>query len=308
MMPIVYRLQFEFYDNYTADMTCDLRILKNAIYTSLSDGVLCYYTGEDGLGVAPSHRLTTRGSQQDGDTDLGFRLDPRIFTLILETVSNTRPVMESKRASLSNLFLPTQNDIVLEWTYSNGSKRVIDCVQAGDAIFASSDRLLYNQKLAVTFRAQNPLFYDPIQKSQIIAGGVQSEGFTVPMGVPFSVGVSSFDTVKQVNNQGNWNTPLTILAIGPWEDLIITNETTGDTLDFSGYSIATGDYITIETGFGRTSVLEDDGTNRVSWLSDDSDLTTFSLQPGVNNISVEAISTSSVSQVVFYWFNRFANL
>ena len=37
----------------------------------------------NGIGVAPIRRLTARAPFQDGDTDLGFRLDPRLVNLVL---------------------------------------------------------------------------------------------------------------------------------------------------------------------------------------------------------------------------------
>ena len=44
-------------------------------------GFEVYLTGTLNWGMAPLHRITQRGPFQNGDTDVDFRLDPRIINL-----------------------------------------------------------------------------------------------------------------------------------------------------------------------------------------------------------------------------------
>ena len=56
----------------------------NTITTRLgSESFTFSYLGDQGFGLAPLHRITTRGPLQHGDSDIDFRLDPRILQIPL---------------------------------------------------------------------------------------------------------------------------------------------------------------------------------------------------------------------------------
>ena len=154
-------------------------IVNNVTY-SLDDGTYCYWTGDDGLGMAPMHRLSERGPLQHGITDRGYRLDPRMIRLILDISAGTQAVWESKRTSLLNIFKPSDTAMALELAFSAATYR-LDCHYVDQMIMPSSDRLGWNQTVVVELIAPDPTFYDPTKSFHYfsVAGGADT--LDVPM-------------------------------------------------------------------------------------------------------------------------------
>lgn len=101
-----------------------------------------------------------------------------------------------------------------------------------------------------------------------------------------------------------------ITITGPLANPVITNITTGDVLDFTGGTVGTAEIWIIDTRYGRKSALS--GTTSVaSYLSEDSDLSTFRLVPdplatgGTNTIAVESTNAGTASSVVISYYNRY---
>jgi hypothetical protein len=180
---------------------------------------------------------------------------------------------------------------------------------------ASTEREGLAQSVGVTLRAADPSFYDPVAVDINfgIAGG--GTGTPVPTPVPTPVGASTVNQSIGVIYTGTWYSFPMIRITGPLEDAVITNETTGEKLDFTGTTIANGDYYLIDTRYGRKSVVDSSGVNKVGDLTDDSDLGTFHLEPdgaiapgGANSLRVTGDSLSQVSAVEMTYFNRYLGI
>lgn len=83
------------------------------------------------------------------------------------------------------------------------------------------------------------------------------------------------------------------------------------TLDFTGTTINSGDYYTIDTRYGRTSVTEDDGTNRIDKLVGDSNLSGFKLVAdpdspnGQNDIQVTGSAANATTAIYVRYYERY---
>lgn len=99
---------------------------------------------------------------------------------------------------------------------------------------------------------------------------------------------------------------------GPLADPIITNNTTGDVLNFTGGTLGTADQWTIDLRYGHKSALDTNGSSVLRYLSNDSTLSTFRMiaEPlasgGTNSITVQAGTTNPNSFVEFAYNERFA--
>src|SRR5437868_14355923 len=100
--------------------------------TDLSDGTLCWREMEAGVSMPPLHRISRRGPQQHGQTDVGFRLDPRLIHLKFGILGADEGDMLDKRAQLLAIFKPRNAALSLRWALANGQTRQIDCHYAGD--------------------------------------------------------------------------------------------------------------------------------------------------------------------------------
>jgi hypothetical protein len=137
----------------------------------------------------------------------------------------------------------------------------------------------------------------------------------VPTEVPTEIGASDINMTQAVLYTGTWYSFPQIRIEGPITDCVITNETTGEKLDFTGTTIADGDYYLIDTRYGRKSVIDSNGANKISKLTSDSDLATFHLEPpgavapdGSNSVRVEGSSIDAGTIVYMTYYRRYLGI
>ncbi|NLF16610.1 MAG: hypothetical protein GX595_05045, partial [Lentisphaerae bacterium] len=258
-------------------------LIRDGAAHSLDDGTYATYIDDEGFDLAPLHRLTERGPLQHGETDRGFRLDPRVGTLVLQLPpAGDRSEAKTYRQALLGLFAPGYAQLALRWTWDDGTMRQIDVHPTG---LIGEHQASFNRRVAVTLRAPDPTFYDPAGEAATFALGGGSDALEIPLEVPMVVGASTIDASTAVVNDGDWlSYPHLIRITGPIEDVVITNETTGEKLDFTGVTLGGGEYIDIDLRYGHKTVVDKDGANKIADLTEDSDLATWHLEPGANSI------------------------
>ncbi len=287
-----------------------LDVIRAGTTYSLDDGTYCWLVGDAGWGMSPAHRLLERGPLQHGQTDRGFRLDPRTGTLVLFIQGTSRQDLYDKRDTLLRIFQSAGDAVSLRWTLDD--VRQVDCFYAGEMGMSSDNRPGFNQRLAVTLLAPDPTFYDPAGDDLTFDLGGGGDALTIPLSVPFEVGASELDSINAVEYSGSWLTyPHLIRITGPITDPIVTNETTNEVLDFTGITIADADYYDIDLRYGIKSVKQEDGTNKIAELTEDSDLATWHIAAdpeaigGSNSIRVTGSSVTESTRVEISYFVRY---
>ena len=297
----------------------DVYLIVDGTSYNLNDGTLAYLSDHDGLGLPPMHRLEDRGPEQHGSSDLGFRLDPRVFTLVFSAVTSRTGTRMSNyyddRDTWLRYLRPLNDALKWKFVLPTGDTRQIDChtVQAPMPYKADGTPLL--QRVAVQCKAADPTFYDPVQESVVfgVAGG--GDGFDIPLVIPTEVGVSTLDDTKTIDYSGTWYAFPTIKIVGPITNCVITNTATDEKLDFTGTTIANGDYYEIDTRYGYKTVVDSSDANKIGDLTTDSDLGTFHLEPPMggdaslpNVIQAEGSSITSVTEIYFRYYVRYIGL
>jgi hypothetical protein len=132
------------------------------------------------------------------------------------------------------------------------------------------------------------------EEASFISGG----GFELPLEFPFEI--PSFGVVSEVENVGTVFAPVTIRIDGEVETPRITNLTTGATLTLDT-TIAEGEYIIVQTAYGRKSVVRYPGeTNDIAAVDlDESEF--WSLAPGLNTIEFSANATGTGAAITLTW-------
>lgn len=284
-----------------------LELIRGGTAYSLDDGTYCQWTGDDGWGIAPLHRLTERGPLQHGDTDRGYRLDPRVGQLALIILADTEDAMYAARDTLMGLFAPTAA-LALRWTLATRTRQ-IDVHLVGGMTMSSTERGVWAQKVAVTLRAPDPTFYDPAGEGVAFSLGGGSDALEIPLEVPMVVGASTIDASAVVTNDGNWlSYPHLVRITGPIEDCVIVNGTTGEKLDFTGVTLGGGEWLDLDLRYGRKTVVDEAGANRIADLTSDSDLATWHLEPGANSIRVTGINATEATKIEISFFERYVGL
>lgn len=287
-------------------MTVDL--IRNGVAYSLDDGSIAKLIGDDGWGMTPLRRLSERGPLQHGETDRDFRLDARVGAIVLLIEGADEDALYTRREMMLNLFAPAGEPLSLRWTYPSRTRQ-IDVHLSGGMEMGQGQRGVWNQKVAITLRAPDPTFYDPAGAAATFALGGGGDALEIPLEVPMVVGASTIDASAVVTNDGNWlSYPHLIRITGPIEDAVITNSTTGEKLDFTGVTLGGGETIDLDLRYGRKTVVDETGANRIADLTPDSDLATWHLEPGENSIRVTGLSATEATRVEISWLERYLGI
>lgn len=288
-------------------------IVDSTVY-DLSDVAEFLLQGEEDFGMAPVRRLSEAGPLQNGATDIGFRLEPRKLRVKLATNSDDTLELYARRAKLLSIFKPRTTAIQLLKTLDDGAKRQIDCFFSAGLGFRSSDRQGMVQVEVVELIAPDPTFYDPttVAVSFGLDGG--SGEFAIPLAIPWAVGASSINQTLDVTYGGTWMTEPIVTIYGPISDAVILNETIGVKLDLTGATIDAGEWVTIDTRYGRKSVTSSLSGNRIADLTEDSDLATFRLEAapdahsGINTLRVTGNGLTEATQVYLSYYTRYVGV
>lgn len=291
-------------------MTSTVSAIIGGTTYSLSDGSPFYRVALDGRGMAPIRRLTERGPQQNGATDVGFRLDPRRINLLLTAQGTDRADFDDIRDQIYQLFTPSSTALTLRYTRDDGEIRDINVHVVGEMDFPESQQIYGSMTWAVPLEAADPVWYDPTLNRVAMVGGGDSTGLTIPLIVDVDISGETINAVRTVAYTGTFRTYPTITITGPIDDLEITNSSTGDELQFDT-SIGDGDTITVDLAYGAKTVVNQSGTNCISYLSSGSDLATWSIEPapvvasGTNSLRITGTGADSGSSVLIEYYNRY---
>ena len=194
-------------------------------------GLTFNYLGDLGFGMAPLHRITQRGPLQQGDSDVDFRLDPRVLQIPLLITADTMTQHYAIRDKLLAIFSPSNVIGTLTITRPDGTQRAIATKILGGLSLDVDAKSGYSVKTIVQMRADDPTWYNPVQN--IIAGTPAIVGTPTPIPRLYPVTYGAGGTISvntAVAYAGTWNAYPNIVAVGPLNSLIIQNASTGDVI------------------------------------------------------------------------------
>lgn len=244
------------------------------ILFSSTDGITyLYYIADTGLGMPPVVRLTQRGPFQHGDSDIDYRLEPRVISYIFGIYAPSLADLETARDLLLRLFRPSNTPFIVQYERSNNSMRQLYAHFMGGMQLASSDREQgsWFQRFSIDIRAADPTFFDPFMESVSILNTV-SGGMTIPLSVPVNVRSDAISTTLDIHYIGTADTLPIITLYGPVYKPIITNTVTGAVISFPSTDIQYGDYYQIDLRNGFKTVTDSAGIDHTQELSETSSL------------------------------------
>lgn len=149
-------------------MPFSLDVLAGTVSYNLTAGTPFRLERAEGFGLAPVRRLGESGPLQDGDSDLGYRLDPRVVTLSLSFSGTSDASVDTARSLLTNIASPKMSEaLTLRLTREDGNVRYLDCnaIGATDFPLQPIDRASKTMRAVLQLRAPNPLWYEPAYAS-----------------------------------------------------------------------------------------------------------------------------------------------
>lgn len=309
---------------------CDVQVFASIAGNTYSLNNFSGYTllEYSGLGIANTRRLSQRGPYQHGDTDLGYRQDPRSIMIswgVWGDGDHAAFALEALRTQLFSIFRPREGDPVrLLFIMPDGRKRQADVNLQGAFDGGSQSYEGYAaQRLAAAFKASDPRLYHPQQQSTSFNLLSSISGLPIPFTVPIPIGESTLNTTQNiVYADGDVLAAVeypTITIYGPITSPVIENLTTDETVSFTaggGLTIGSGEFIVVN--LNNKTALDQDGNAVDSYLSDDSDLAAFHLSyaseklydgsyntDGSNAIRVQGDGVNLITRVDMTWYDRY---
>lgn len=259
-----------------------------------------------GTGMPDIEYVTQRGPFQHGESVRDFFLRPRVVEYHIRQQACSRDQFWTLRNTLLYLLSPGRGlNATLTKHLPDGRQRALSVnIQSGPQFQGRKadqwDEWAIDEILR--FVAFNPVYYDPTQHAvSFNALG----GLTFPITFPIVFAASGGDAT--IAYGGTWIEYPTFRITGPLSAISIYNATTNERLGLT-YAILAGRTVTIDLTYGVKTVTLDDGTNLIGYLTPSSDLGTFHLQPGDNDISVTGTGFGVGSAVELDYYERFIGI
>lgn len=140
---------------------------------TLSDRSPFFLRHAKGMSRSLVRPVTAQGPAQHGDTDMGYRMQPREMELVIGFYAATDALLDAHRDTLRSIFRPlSATPIKLRYTRDDGGIRQLDCNLVGklDIKFVKEHRPGHYHEATVRLRAPDPAYYNPTAGSVSVAG------------------------------------------------------------------------------------------------------------------------------------------
>jgi len=318
---------------YTATTFGITYTVRNKTYTldgyDATTGLTINMVNMSGWGLPAITPIVNRGAQQDGDTQVGYRLDARTFTLSLFVDNDNYFDYLRCRETLASMFAPSMSKgtIALTYTATNGGitqtiRRSIDGYIVGGLSFDDDVSNGWFVLANVQFRADDPTFYDPTPNSVTATATITGDATPIPKTYPVPYGSDVINQQTVVNYSGSYSTyPIITINTGlhGFTSMTITNLTTGKSLSFA--NLDANNIYTVDLRYGFKTIVDQNGNNAFEKVVAGSNLASFNIadsrtvNDGINVIYVDAIlgnpsipTVGSGESVVISYFNRYSGI
>lgn len=232
---------------------------------------------------------------QDGETYLGNTLNVRDISLEIALIARTEMELAQYRNATNKTFNPKTGEGWLIYK-DDVKERKVRCIVNKLPFFSViAGRTC---KCLISLTAANPFWLDNMITSEQIA--VWIGGMSFPFRFPVRFAVPGEPRINIINN-GDAETPVEIVIIGPCANPVITNQTTGEYIKINRVVLA-GETLIVTTDFGNKRV-ELDGVNVFNTI--DLGSTFFSLGVGDNIIEVTNDNINDNPTVKINYQNRY---
>lgn len=279
----------------------------------------------EGDGLPNPNYSTTKGPFQHGFNVLGVREPQRNIDMVIRWNACNRDDYWDMKAEFINYLRPNRTDInnpspgVLRRILSNGEIYDLDCYLTKGPEWKFPRRWdHFSIQEPLKFTAYNPILYDPVVNAEIAQDFSPSVEVNIVFPFLFSfIFDETNPTITKaitINYEGNWEEFPTILLEGPWEGVSIQHQSTLDKIELSGYSSPIGETVTIDLTYGRKTITTNSGDSLLGYVTNDSDLSGFSIQQdplvsgGVNIFDITVQSGGADTSIQVQYQDRYIGI
>jgi phage-related protein len=263
----------------------------------------------DGLSAADNQIQEQRSPNQDGSTYIDTLYSPRTITL---TGSINRPgdigEINNQKRDMTTLLTAKHGPGTLYY-YSDNAEYCIGAIPVSSPLFRNKDAREPFQPFQVQFYCPDPYWkqtsdniesietLDPLTEFPIefTTGGIELSSYLVGSAV-------------NMQNLGDYETPIIVTFYGPATDPKIENQTTGEYIQINKV-FASDESMIIDTSFGNKTVRLFDGgveSNGIQYL--DLASTFWSLAVGDNQVRFTDDTSSTSARAEVRWRYRYVGV
>lgn len=282
------------------------------------------------MGLAAVRRLSQRAPAQLGDTDLGYRVDPRYIDLFWAIHGVDVDDYRDIRERVLTIFQPRDDDAV-QLIFDFGDRiRALDVNLDGELNW--QDRIERTERVSGVFKASDPRLYDPELRTvlfNLAASGAEVNGWAIPWPIPWPIGTDVLNMTATILYAGGSRLAAVefpiIRIFGPITNPVITNQTTGEVLDLSDNGglelVDPTEWVEIDLASpprrDAKTIRDQDGAGAEQYLTTGSDFATWHLAPagerlpegnyatGQNVINVSGTGVTSQTLVTLRYYDRY---
>jgi len=288
--------------------------MQTMIFTNSKGKTMLFdYTGDIaitdimGLSGVTADLYSTKGYQQDGQTDAGQFLQPRSVSFNIRIKGRDMPDIYKNRGIAASFFNPKEKFTVI---YSNehALKRFTCRVSTPPEFSSQSGKASMVQHGQVSLICDDPFLYDVLESEVKLSQ--EEPAFSFPLYFPDEEGGKAFGTISNriiINNVGDVETPVRIRFAGGITNPTIINETADERISVN-QEIGADVILEITTGYGNKRVwfIDPNGnkSNAFNYI-DAHNSTFFNLAVGENVLAFYADSGADTAACYIYYSNRY---
>lgn len=295
----------------------------------LLSGANRFVLSDEGSGMPEIEYITQRGPFQDGETVRDYFLRPRVLQWHIRHKYCSRAAYWNGRNELLSILAPNrsmsrgQPQATLRRIRGDGSRRDIKVVIQSGPVFQARARNVWDEWAideVIRFVAHDPTYYDPTLHTEIFQAASVGGGFPYAFPIDlvddfifpviFPVMFSAFDITRVLTYPGTWLSYPTFEIQGPSIFTRLKNLTTGEQLVYTK-PVVQGQTIRIELSYGAKRVYDvaDPSTNLIGYISTDSDLASFHLEPRIDNtLQIVAGAAGQTTQINMLYYERYVGV
>ncbi|MET8511966.1 phage tail family protein [Streptomyces sp. NPDC005077] len=248
--------------------------------------------GIRGLDMPGFDFYTDASPQIDGNALRGLRAQAREVFLPVALFGPDRASFLERKRSFFRTLNPYLGLGTLTFTEADGSARTIEAyyVSGAEGDLGQDNSDLHWQIVGLTFSCPSPYWLGG-QVSKTFSAGASGNFFPV---LPLKVRDSQVLGDATIDNPGDAMSFPVWTIHGPATSAVVTNTTTAQSFSVTA-SLGSSDVLVIDTRERAQTAVLNDSTNWWPNLATNSEL--WSLQPGLNDISLALVGTNSTTTV-----------
>lgn len=272
--------------------------------------------GTNGLWLQPGRKGFHATSYQhyrdespavDGAFWRGVRATPKELFIPIVILGRSKDDLLSTRRTLAAAISPKRGECVITSSYPDGSRRYIRAryVDGMEGEEGKGEWGVTKIRYGLRFVADDPYFYgDQVTTTWGSAAQTRTE-LPIPGADTFYEVVTAAQLLGEttLNNTGNVDAYPLWTFNGPFTEISLINNTSGQSLTVTYTAAVPSDTLTIDTRPGRTSIVDEAGVNQWAALSDGYQM--WPLVPGVNSMDLAVSGTDEHTTATMVYSPRY---